>query len=120
MEENSMSLSSVNLSCNYFIFSKFLENKALSSSASAASSSSSDSMIGSTSYYISLGYDLVEVYLLMKEYIKAFFMLEEVLFYRENTFLSLRIRFLLQKADLLLYLFDQCAEEEKRGGAEGR
>jgi hypothetical protein len=109
IEENSMSLSSVNLSSNYFIFSKFIENKAFSSS-----STGSGSIVGSTSYYVSLGYDLVEVHVLMKEYIKALLVLEEVLFYRENTFLSLRILFLLQKADLLLYLFDHCMEEEKR------
>lgn len=57
-------------------------------------------------YYISLGYDLIEINLLLKRYVKALLLLEECLFYTENIFISLRILLLLQKCDILLYLYD--------------
>jgi hypothetical protein len=115
IDENSVTISSIDFSA-YQPFSSYFER--LSSrfkndemkKNTIASSLIQNNENERVNYNLSLGYDLVEIYLLLKDYSKGLLLLEEILFYKSFTFISSRILFLLQKCDILLYIFDHYQE----------
>lgn len=121
IDDNSVSLSSIDFSY-YQPFSSFFERAArvpvnLSNSEKKQLFRNSPEIFLESqhcNYYISLGYDLVEVQLILKDYCNALLTLEECLSLRENCYSSSRIVFLLQKCDLLIYFFDHYSDYQIR------